>query len=310
MPAQSFIEPMENILNGKCKYEYFDYQNNEFSITKKTRILHIEMPNSGDMNSNIVVLTFTIRKQDEKWKIQSEGSKRQNPGDMVPLRNTALQLARNNDWKFVAVAIAGMGAEDDVITQYVVAIESYTYGNETVYDLSNELHTLKMRGCPNFYRTEITIRQNVYSLVFIKKEYFVDYLIMFDDRPYQMISRVKKDNNWKVEAVEQEYKATETGDSHETSYVIKPFSIPDSLPVSEDISQLRIDAECVEAQFIHSGDKVLFLNEHHSRLRLYNVFLIGGMQKDDNIYDINIVKKQKVNRAKEDELIQQFNEEE
>ena len=55
---------------------------------------------------------------------------------------------------------------------------------------------------------------------------------------------------------------------------------------------------------------MLFLNEHHSRLRLYNVFLIGGMQKDDNIYDINIVKKQKVNRAKEDELIQQFNEEE
>ena len=143
MPAASFIEPMEKILNGNCLYEYFDYQNDEFSTTKKSRILHVQMPNTVDMNSNIVVLTFTIRNQNGKWKIHSEGVKRQDPGAMVPMRNTALKLARDNDWKFIAVAVAGTETGDDIIAQYVVAIESYTYGNDTVYDLSNELDVLK-----------------------------------------------------------------------------------------------------------------------------------------------------------------------
>lgn len=203
MPAASFIEPMENILNDKCCYEYFDYQNNEFSTTKKSRILHIQMPHFGSMNSNIVVLTFTIRNQNGKWKIQSEGSKRQSPGDMVPIRNTALKLARDNDWKFVAVAIAGTGTETDIITQYVVAIESYTYGNETVYDLSNELRALEENGYPDFYRTEIEIYKNKYSLFFVKKERFMDYLVMFDDRPYQMYSKEKITNDCDMEMGEE-----------------------------------------------------------------------------------------------------------
>lgn len=204
MPAPSFIEPMESMLNGKCKYEYYDYQSNEFSITRKSRILHVEMPETGDMNSDIVVLTFTIRNQNGKWKIHSEGVKRQDPGAMVPMRNTALKLARANGWKFIAVAVAGADADDDIITQYVVGIESYTYGNDTVYDLSNELDTLKEQGCPNFYRTQISIRDNVYPLVFIKKEHFIDYLVMFDDRPYQAIFKNITDNVFEELSVIQE----------------------------------------------------------------------------------------------------------
>lgn len=103
---------------------------------------------------------------------------------------------------------------------------------------------------------------------------------------------------------------TRKSDKHVVSYWIKPFSIPDSLEVSEDMNGLQVDIECVDEQFIHSGDKVLFLNEQKNRLRLYNVFLINEMKKNDEIYDINLEKRQKVNKKKENEIIQQFNEEE
>lgn len=103
---------------------------------------------------------------------------------------------------------------------------------------------------------------------------------------------------------------TKQSSKHMISYVIKPFSIPDSLAVSEDMDELQVDIERADAQQIHSGDKVLFLNEQKNRLRLYNVFLINEMQKGDTIYDINLEKKQKVNKVKENEIIQQFNEEE
>ena len=148
-------------------------------------------------------------------------------------------------------------------------------------------------------------------IVFIKKECFVDYLIMFDDRPYQMLSRVKVDNNCEMESKEQEMETTtRMSDRHMVSYVIKPFSIPDSLSVTEEMGGLQVDVECVDSQNIGSGDKVLFLNEQKNRLRLYNVFLINEIQKSDSVYDINLEKKQKVNKTKESEIIQQFNEEE
>ena len=193
MPAPSFITPMESMLKDKCEYDYYLYQTDEFSTKKTSRILHVNLDESGDLNENIIVLIFTIRNQNNKWKIQSEGAQRMNPGDMVPLRNKAIQLAKDKGWKFLPVAIAGEDAEEDVITKYVVVIESYTYGNETVYDLSKELQALRTKGLPDFYRTEISVEGKKYSLAFVKRERFMDYLTIFDDRPYRM--EEKANNN-------------------------------------------------------------------------------------------------------------------
>ena len=107
MPAATYYQPIEAILNGKCKYEYYNHTNNVFSSTNRSRICHVELPERSFYNKDIAMLIFTIRNQNDAWKIHSEGIKRTDAGSMVPLRKATVKLAKDKKWKFIAVAVAG-----------------------------------------------------------------------------------------------------------------------------------------------------------------------------------------------------------
>lgn len=190
MPAATFYQPIERILDGKCDYEYYNQNSKSFSKESKSRICHVSLNGSGEKNKNLLLMIFTIRNQPSRekeyvWKIHSEGSKRMDPGATVPLRNTAVKLAQENGWKYIAIAVASDDAPDsEIVSKYVISMESYSYGNDTVYDLTNELIQLERLGCPDFYRSDIKLNGSKYTLSFIKKERLIDYLTLFDDRPY------------------------------------------------------------------------------------------------------------------------------
>ena len=207
MPAATFYQPIEKILNGKCDYESYNQTSSTYSRDNKSRICHITINNTGEKNKDIVLMIFTIRNQSGKWKIHSEGSKRMDPGATVPLRNAAVQLALENRWKYIAAAVVSDEVADtEIVSQYVISIESYTYGNDTVYDLTNELIQLEQLGCPEFYKSDIRVNGKKYTLAFIKKTRFIDYLTLFDDRSYG--SDLLKDDalDWhNDEPTEEEY---------------------------------------------------------------------------------------------------------
>ncbi len=197
MPAATFYQPIEKILEGKCDYEYYNQSTNSYSKANKSRICHVSLQN---LNIDIIMMIFTVRNQPSRekpyvWKIHSEGPKRMDQGATVPLRNTAVKLAQKNKWKYIAIAVASEDVPtSDIISEYVISMESYQYGNETVYDLSNDLEKIKNLGKPNFYRTEVTLNGVRYSFSFIRKDRLIDYLNMFDNRPYDISS---KDNEAK-----------------------------------------------------------------------------------------------------------------
>lgn len=185
MPAATYYQPIEAILNGNCNYEYYSHTENKFDKDVRTRICHVELTDSNEYNKDIALLIFTIRNQNNAWKIHSEGAKRTDPGAMVPLRNATVKLAKEKGWKYVAVAVAGEDTPaTDNVSQYVVSIESYTYGNETVGVLTEALDKLEELGNPDFYRFKSNVGGKKYSLAFIKKDKLLDYLKYVDDRSY------------------------------------------------------------------------------------------------------------------------------
>lgn len=191
MPAPTYYQPIEAILNGNCNYEYYNYTEDTFSKTSRSRICHVELAEDSEYNKDIALLIFTIRNQSGAWKIHSEGIKRMDPGAMVPLRNATVKLAKEKGWKFIAVAVAGEDTPNtENISQYVVSIESYTYGDETVGVLTDALEELNTLGNPDFHRFKTDINGKEYSLAFIKKENFIEYLTYFDDRPHSKIEQV------------------------------------------------------------------------------------------------------------------------
>lgn len=198
MPAATFYQPIEKILEGKCEYEYYNQATNSYSKANKSRICHISLDN---LNINIIMMIFTIRNQPSRekpyvWKIHSEGPKRTDPGSTVPLRNTAVKLAKQNKWKYIAIAVASEDVPaSDIISEYVISMESYQYGNDTVYDLSNDLDKLKDLGKPNFYRTEVNLNGVKYSFSFIKKDKLMEYLKIFDNRPYDISGKDSEMND-------------------------------------------------------------------------------------------------------------------
>ena len=127
MPAATYYQPIEAILDGNCDYEYYHHTENTFSKTNRSRICHVELLDDNEYNKDIALLIFTIRNQSGAWKIHSEGIRRTDPGAMVPLRNATVKLAKEKGWKFIAVAVTGEDTpETENISQYVVSIESYT----------------------------------------------------------------------------------------------------------------------------------------------------------------------------------------
>ena len=192
MPAATFFKPIEDILNGKCQYEYYSQDDETFSVDKKTRICHIVLNEASDDCKDLVVMIFTIRNQPNPsspntpiWKIHSEGPKRTDPGSTVPLRDKAIELSKKNKWKYMSLAIAGEGTPTtDLVSEYVIAMESYDYGNETVYVLTDDLEKLNAMGKLDYYRSIVEINGKKYSFSFIKKDKLLDYIEIFDNRPY------------------------------------------------------------------------------------------------------------------------------
>lgn len=207
MPAATFYQPVEKIIDGKCEYSYYSAANGTYSKDAKSRICHITLPNANELNANVLMLIFTIRNQNGKWKIHSEGAQRMDQGAMVPTRNTALKLAKDKRWKFIAIATAGKDApEDDIVTDYFISIESYSYGDDTVCEITDELSKLEELGKPDFYRTYIKLNGAIYSLAFIKRDKLIDYLYKFDDRPYGNIQSLDDLVSWHKETpTDEEY---------------------------------------------------------------------------------------------------------
>ena len=197
MPSATFNKPVEEVIEGKCKYSYYSVANNEYSEKIKSRICHIVLPGTSKDNADIILLIFTIRNQNGKWKIHSEGDKRMDQGAMIPTRNAALKEAKKNHWKFIAIATVGENAsKNDIVNDYFISIESYSYGSSTVYELTNELSNIENMGRPDFYRTYVEIDKNIYPLLFIKRSKLLEYLYIFDDRPYGNIKSVEQQLMW------------------------------------------------------------------------------------------------------------------
>lgn len=190
MPAATFYQPVEKVLDGKCEYAYYIQDSDSYSQTSKSRICHVTLPNESDKNKDIILMIFTIRNQPSAiknpvWKIHSEGPKRMDRGATVPLRNTAVKIAKEKGWKYIAVAVAAEDTpETDVVSKYIISMESYAYGNDTVYDLTADLEKLESLGEPDFYRSDANVNGTIYSLSYIKKDKFIEYLSLFDNRPY------------------------------------------------------------------------------------------------------------------------------
>ena len=94
MPAPTYYQPIEKMLNGKCEYEYYSHTIDKFDKTDRTRICHVKLREAGGYNADVAMLIFTIRNQNDAWKIHSEGVKRTDSGSMVPLRNATVKLAK------------------------------------------------------------------------------------------------------------------------------------------------------------------------------------------------------------------------
>ena len=69
MPAATYYQPIEAILNGDCNYEYYAHTENKFDQDVRTRICHVELTDSNEYNKDIALLIFTIRNQNNAWKI-------------------------------------------------------------------------------------------------------------------------------------------------------------------------------------------------------------------------------------------------
>lgn len=202
MPAATYYQPIEAILDGKCNYEYYKHTEDKFSRKEKTRICHVELPESSEYNKDVALLIFTIRNQGGAWKIHSEGAKRTDSGAMVPLRNATVKLAQEKGWKFVAIAVAGEETSPtENVSQYLVSIESYTYGDETVGVLTDALATLDQLGNPDFYRIKTNIGGKKYTLAFMKKEKLLEYLKYVDDRSFDDGERLTADEDVNEEKV-------------------------------------------------------------------------------------------------------------
>lgn len=184
MPQESFSKPFEAVIDGSCKFEYFSSSKETFG-PNPSRICHLTLDELDGYNNNIIVMIFTIRVQSGAWKIHSEGKRRVDLGSTVPLRNRAIRLAKDNNWKYLSVAISGEVKTDiefsDIIDKYVVFIENYGYGEETVLTLTPYLQLLVNSKLPSIYRV-CTDKKVILS--FVKKKDFFNYLTYVDNRSY------------------------------------------------------------------------------------------------------------------------------
>ena len=169
--------------SGTLGYEYYDFSNKKFDESAQSRICHVSLSSGCEYNQDALIMVFTIGKNVNRVVIQSEGSKTANQSSTYPQKIEALRIAKEKQWKYIALAISADDFENKTIRDYVVSIESTSYAKATVCVLDSCISLLEKNNCPDFYRCKQKASDNVeYTLSFIKKTKFVDYITLFDNR--------------------------------------------------------------------------------------------------------------------------------
>ena len=168
----------ENLL----EYTFYDFSKKKFEKNAQSRICHFSLKDEGDYNRDSLLMVFTIGSNVGRIVIQSEGSSTTNPSSTYPQKVEALRLAKENNWKYIAVAISSEDFDNETIRDYVVSIESTSYGKATVCVIDDCIETLEQNDKPDFYRCRKKVGKDEYTLAFIKKEKLIDYISYFDDR--------------------------------------------------------------------------------------------------------------------------------
>ena len=180
----SFVELIKDYKdNGLLDYEFFDFSAKKYTENAQSRICHLRLKNESAFNENAIVMVFTIGSNVGRTVIQSEGAKTDNPSSTYPQKMKAINLAQENNWKYIALAISSKDFENEVIREYVVSIESTDYAKATVCVLDDCIKYLKDNGLPAFYRCTQKANGIEYSMAFIKKDGFLDYIRLYDNRP-------------------------------------------------------------------------------------------------------------------------------
>lgn len=183
----TYKESFVNLVNeykerNLLEYNFYDFSNKTFKSNAQSRICHISLKNEYQYNKDAIVMIFTIGDNVGRTVIQSEGAKTSNPSSTYPQKIEALHLAKENGWKYIALAISPENFPNETIRNYVVSIESTTYAKATVCVLDECIKHIEDNNYPDFYRCRQKANNIEYTLSFIKKNKFIEYLSLFDNR--------------------------------------------------------------------------------------------------------------------------------
>lgn len=171
------------IKNGSIECIFYDFANDQFAENAQSRICHLALQRENEYNRDALLMVFTIGQNVGRVVIQSEGVKTTNPSSTYPQKIKALKLAKENNWKYIALAISSEDFENETIRDYIVSIESTSYAKATVCVLDDCIAWLRENGTPDFYRCKKTASDNVeYTLSFIKKDKILEYISLYDNR--------------------------------------------------------------------------------------------------------------------------------
>lgn len=185
----TYKEAFRNLMNGfkdegVLDYIFYDFSNKKFASSAQSRICRVSLNGESDYNRDALLMIFTIGKNVNRVVIQSEGERTGNPSSTYPQKVAALQVAKENNWKYIAMAISAEDFENEVIRDYIVCIESTEYATATVCVIDSCISYLEENNFPDFYRCRQIASNVEYTLSFVKKEKFCQYIAFFDNRPY------------------------------------------------------------------------------------------------------------------------------
>ena len=183
----TYKEAFRKLVNGferenSITYTFYDFSNKKFERNAQSRICHVSFKDECDYNRDALLMVFTIGNNVGRTVIQSEGSSTANPSSTYPQKIEALRLAKENNWKYIAVAVSAEDFDNETIRDYVVSIESTSYGKATVCVIDDCIEALEKNNKPDFYRCRKKAGRDEYTLAFIKKEKLIDYICFFDNR--------------------------------------------------------------------------------------------------------------------------------
>lgn len=183
----TYKESFQNLVasfskNSLLECEFYDFTKKIFTKNAQSRICHFSLKNEPEYNRNAIIMLFTIGENVGRIVIQSEGAKTVNPSSTYPQKIEALHLAKEHNWKYIALAISSNDIKNETIRDYVVSIESTSYAKATVCVLDDCISYLEEHNKPDFYRCRQEANKIEYTLTFIKKEKLLEYICLYDNR--------------------------------------------------------------------------------------------------------------------------------